>query len=241
MNLEFPGMEAVAKAVAAGDEKRHSMLWPLSFSPSQRTLRFLSEGGNRFRRRFGGRGSPQTPFRGLRYFRLIPGSGRLVLQPHHGARIEVSPRQRIAVGTEPSSRIRDSCAGISNHRRRKIRPRIRPIVAELDSRLSGAREKCMAGARFSLANDRVRDSNVDHLGCFADGVSHFAFRKRPFAVGLAQIVGSSMPAICAANPQTGNWLTMEMNGLYHIGTLVPFAEGSRDLAKHGGGMPSQNR
>jgi hypothetical protein len=26
------------------------------------------------------------------------------------------------------------------------------------------------------------------------------------------------------HPSTGNWLTMEMNGLYHVGTLIPFAK-----------------
>ena len=44
-----------------------------------------------------------------------------------------------------------------------------------------------------------------------------------------------MDAISAGIPRDGNWLTMEMNGLYHVGTLVPFAKEAESLAKHGGG------
>ena len=106
MNLELCGMEELcAKAVAAGDQQAALDALATFFSPSQRTLRFLSEGGNRCRRRFGGRGSPQAPFRGLRHFLLIPGSGQLVLKLPPRRRIKVLPRQRIAVGTEPPSAI----------------------------------------------------------------------------------------------------------------------------------------
>ena len=238
MNLEFPGMEAVAKAVAAGDQKaaldalatffRHRKE-PYDFCPKAETDPDAASAAEEVLKH-------HFTDCGISY--SFPGAVDWYYNPTTAPGSKYPRDNELQWGLNRHHEFETLARAYQSSGDEKYAREFAQLLQSWIHDCPVPDERGMAGARFSLANDRVRYSNFDHLGCFADGVSHFAFRQRPFAAGLAQV----MDRACSLSAPRSHRRQLAHDGnersLSHRHARS-FCQGSRDLANHGGGMPSE--
>jgi hypothetical protein len=223
VNLEFPGMEAVAKAVAAGDQNaalgalanffRHRKE-PYEFChKSPRDEALSSEIGDVLKHRFTRCGIPYTFPAAVDWNynpTTVPGSKyprdnewQWGLNRHNECETLAHAHQ--STGDEKYARefaqllqswIRDCPVPTQKAWQRPGSP-WRTIEGGIRTSTSWA---------VALTVSRTSPSVSDRL--LLDWLKSWIEHAR----------------YLARNPTGGNWLTMEMNGLYHVGTLVPFAK-----------------
>jgi hypothetical protein len=223
VNLEYPGLEAVAKAVAAGDRQaalakladffRHRKE-PGDFSTKPRRPQGAVEAGEEvLKHRVNVVGYPyQFPGAIDWYFNPTTAPGSKVPRDHEWMwqfnrhrEFEILARAYRATGDEKyarefagwlSSWIRDCPVPVGEAQNVPYSP-WRTIETGIRASSSWPHALAAFRASPSLSDRLLLDwikSWLEH-GCY-----------------LHQ------------HPRHGNWLTMEMNGLYHVGTLLPFAK-----------------